>query len=80
MEIKEALARVVERQDLATNEMIDVMRQIMTGQCDDAQIGAFLVALRRAAPILAPVIVLLAQLERTGIDPRIGLLLPSHEC
>lgn len=46
MEIKEALARVVERQDLATNEMIDVMRQIMTGQCDDAQIGAFLVALR----------------------------------
>ena len=46
MEIKEALARVVERQDLSTNEMIDVMRQIMTGQCDDAQIGAFLVALR----------------------------------
>ncbi len=26
--------------------MIAVMRQIMTGQCDDAQIGAFLVALR----------------------------------
>ena len=46
MEIKEALARIVERQDLSTNEMIDVMRQIMTGQCDDAQIGAFLVALR----------------------------------
>lgn len=46
MDIKEALARVVERQDLSTEEMIDVMRQIMTGQCDDAQIGGFLVALR----------------------------------
>ena len=46
MDIKAALARVVERQDLSTDEMIDVMRQIMTGQCDEAQIGGFLVALR----------------------------------
>ena len=46
MDIRQALARVVERQDLTTAEMIDVMRLIMTGQCDDAQIGAFLVALR----------------------------------
>ncbi len=46
MDIKAALARVVERQDLSTEEMTEVMRQIMTGQCDEAQIGAFLVALR----------------------------------
>ena len=46
MDIKQALARVVERQDLTTEEMTAVMRQIMTGECDDAQIGAFLVALR----------------------------------
>ncbi|UZK04823.1 anthranilate phosphoribosyltransferase [Venatoribacter cucullus] len=46
MDMKTALARVVERQDLSTDEMIEIMRQIMTGQCDDAQIGAFLVALR----------------------------------
>src|SRR5690606_41468007 len=46
IDMKTALARVVERQDLSTDEMIAVMRQIMTGQCDDAQIGAFLVALR----------------------------------
>ena len=46
MDIKQALARVVERQDLTTAEMTDVMRQIMTGQCDDSQIGGFLVALR----------------------------------
>lgn len=46
MDIKQALARVVEQQDLTTDEMTAVMRQIMTGECDDAQIGAFLVALR----------------------------------
>lgn len=46
LDIKAALARIVERQDLSTDEMISVMRQIMTGQCDDAQIGAFLAAMR----------------------------------
>lgn len=46
LDIKAALARIVERQDLSTEEMISVMRQIMTGQCDDAQIGAFLAAMR----------------------------------
>jgi anthranilate phosphoribosyltransferase len=46
MDIRTALARVVERQDLTTDEMTDVMHQIMTGQCDEAQIGGFLVALR----------------------------------
>lgn len=46
LNIKAALARIVERQDLTTEEMISVMRQIMTGQCDDAQIGAFLAAMR----------------------------------
>lgn len=46
LDIKTALARIVERQDLSTEEMTSVMRQIMTGQCDDAQIGAFLAAMR----------------------------------
>ena len=46
LDIKAALARIVERQDLTTDEMISVMRQIMTGQCDEAQIGGFLVGLR----------------------------------
>lgn len=46
MDIRQALARVVERLDLETGEMQDAMRAIMTGQCSDAQIGAFLVALR----------------------------------
>ena len=46
MDITTALARVVEQIDLSTEEMQDVMRQIMTGQCTDAQIGGMLVALR----------------------------------
>ncbi|WP_455232580.1 anthranilate phosphoribosyltransferase [Geopseudomonas aromaticivorans] len=46
MEIKEALNRVAGNLDLSTAEMQDVMRLIMTGQCTDAQIGAFLMGLR----------------------------------
>ncbi|MBV2131770.1 anthranilate phosphoribosyltransferase [Pseudomonas sp. MAP12] len=46
MDIKEALNRVAGNLDLSTAEMQDVMRLIMTGQCSDAQIGAFLMGLR----------------------------------
>jgi anthranilate phosphoribosyltransferase len=46
MNIKEALNRVVSQLDLSTEEMQGVMREIMTGQCTDAQIGAFLMGLR----------------------------------
>ncbi|MYM64357.1 anthranilate phosphoribosyltransferase [Pseudomaricurvus sp. HS19] len=46
MDIKQALAKVVERQDLTQGEMSAVMRQVMTGQATEAQIGALLVGLR----------------------------------
>jgi len=46
MNIQEALATVVDHIDLSTEQMNDVMRQIMTGGATDAQIGGFLVALR----------------------------------
>ena len=46
MDIKIALETVVNGSDLSASDMGDVMRQIMTGNADDAQIGAFLVALR----------------------------------
>lgn len=46
MNIQQALSRVVDRVDLTRDEMREVMQLIMTGQCTDAQIGAFLVALR----------------------------------
>lgn len=46
MDIKTALGRVINRLDLNTEEMTAVMRDIMGGKCTDAQIGAFLIALR----------------------------------
>lgn len=46
MDIRAALARVAERQDLSLDEMRSVMREIMSGEASDAQIGAFLMGLR----------------------------------
>jgi anthranilate phosphoribosyltransferase len=46
MDMKSALTKVVEKQDLTTEEMHDIMQIIMTGQATDAQIGSFLMGLR----------------------------------
>jgi anthranilate phosphoribosyltransferase len=46
MDIRTALTHVVDRIDLSLTEMQDVMRAIMTGQCTDAQIAAFVMGLR----------------------------------
>lgn len=46
MNIQQALARVVEGENLSREEMAAVMRQVMTGETTDAQIAALLVALR----------------------------------
>jgi len=46
MEIKHALKRISEHGHFSQDEMQSVMRQIMTGECTDAQIGAFLMGLR----------------------------------
>lgn len=46
MDIKQALKKLVARIDLTTEEMISVMRIVMTGGATPAQIGGFLVALR----------------------------------
>ncbi len=46
MTIQEALALLVEKQDLSRDQMSDVMSQVMGGEATDAQIGALLVALR----------------------------------
>ena len=44
--IKNAIAKVVERNNLTEGEMIEVMNQIMSGECTPAQIGSFITALR----------------------------------
>lgn len=46
MEIKAAIDKVINRQDLSTDDMTQVMQQIMTGEATPAQIGGFLVGLR----------------------------------
>jgi len=44
--IKSALARVVDHIDLSTDEMTALMREVMTGGATEAQIGALLLGLR----------------------------------
>lgn len=44
--IKKAISKIVEREDLTEGEMIEVMNQIMSGECTPAQIGSFITALR----------------------------------
>jgi anthranilate phosphoribosyltransferase len=46
MTMKEAIATVMEKRDLAPEEAAAVMDEIMTGQATQAQIGAFLAGLR----------------------------------
>jgi len=46
MNIKEAIADVVGGQDLTRDQMYEVFLQLMSGGVSDAQIGAFLIALR----------------------------------
>ena len=46
MDIKTAIAQVIEKVDLSQEQMVAVMRQIMTGEASPEQIAGFLVALR----------------------------------
>ncbi len=46
MTIQEAIATLIDAQHLSQAEMTSVMNQIMSGEATDAQIGAFLIALR----------------------------------
>jgi anthranilate phosphoribosyltransferase len=46
MNIQQAIAKAVDHLDLSRSEMTEVMQQVMTGQCTEAQIAGFLVALR----------------------------------
>lgn len=54
--IKQAIAKVVERQDLTEAEMIEAMNQIMGGEATPAQVGAFITALRMKGETLAEIV------------------------
>ncbi|MFT6791771.1 MAG: anthranilate phosphoribosyltransferase [Cellvibrionaceae bacterium] len=55
MNIQQALSRVVEKHNLDTQQMMAVMRQIMTGAATPAQIGGFLAALRMKGETIAEI-------------------------
>ncbi len=46
MDIQSAIQSVIDKNNLSNDEMRDVMQNIMTGECTDAQIAGFLVGLR----------------------------------
>lgn len=46
MQIQQAIAQLLEHTDLSRDDMQAVMRQLMTGECTDSQIGGLLIALR----------------------------------
>ncbi len=70
--IKEAIAKLVERQDLNEMEMIDAMNQIMGGEATPAQIGAFITALRMKGETI-PEIIGAARVMRAHATPiRVG--------
>ncbi len=46
MKIQQALSKITNGQDLTSDEMLAIMRQIMTGKLTQSQIGGFLMALR----------------------------------
>ncbi|MFD1259384.1 anthranilate phosphoribosyltransferase [Entomomonas asaccharolytica] len=56
MDIKEALNRIVNQLDLTTDEMQVVMHQIMTGECTEAQIGAFMMGLRMKSETIEEIV------------------------
>jgi anthranilate phosphoribosyltransferase len=52
MTIQEAIAAVVAGQNLSREEMASVMREVMSGEATDAQIGGLLVALRMKGEVV----------------------------
>jgi len=55
MQMQQAINRVLARQDFTTEEMVGVMRTIMTGGATPAQIGGFLVGLRMKGETVAEI-------------------------
>ncbi len=70
MDLPQAIQRVIERHDLNSAEMVEVMRTIMTGGATPAQIGGFLIGLRMKGETV-PEIAAAAQVMRelaSGVD------------
>ncbi len=70
MDIRKALGYIAERRDLSTAEMSDVMREIMSGDADNAQIGAFLMGMRLKGETIEEITgaVMVMRELATGVD------------
>ena len=53
--MKDAIQKVVQGNDLSEEEMIHAMNEIMEGKATDAQIGAFITALRMKGETIAEI-------------------------
>ncbi|MGB4246258.1 MAG: anthranilate phosphoribosyltransferase [Pseudohongiellaceae bacterium] len=74
MDIKAAIRLLTQGQDIGTPDMITLMREIMSGQATDAQIGAFLVALQmkgiRASELLGAATVMRELVTRVAVSDK----------
>jgi anthranilate phosphoribosyltransferase len=70
VDIKQAIARVIDRHDLTGEEMTAVMRAIMTGGATQAQIAGFLVGLRMKGETVAEIAAAAAVMRElaSGVD------------
>ena len=73
--IKEAIARVVERQDLTEAEMVDVMGEIMGGEATPAQVAAFITALRMKGETVAEITGAARVMRNRATPIRVGSVL-----
>lgn len=81
MEIREAIRRVVDRNDLSEMEMQAVMTSIMEGEATSAQIGSFITALRMKGETIDEIVGAVRVMREkatfvdTGVDTSSGDLL-----
>ena len=81
MDIKQAISKVINEQDLSSEEMTDVMRAIMTGAATPAQIGGFLVGLRMKGETVSEITAaaavmrdLASGVKRSGLDHTVDIV------
>jgi anthranilate phosphoribosyltransferase len=70
MDIKQAIAKVIDRHDLTAEETTGVVRAIMTGEATPAQIAGFLVGLRMKGETVAEIAAAAAVMREmaSGVD------------
>ncbi|MBM4227907.1 MAG: anthranilate phosphoribosyltransferase [Gammaproteobacteria bacterium] len=73
MNIRAAMARAVEGQDLSFAEMTEVMRQIMAGEASPAQIGGLLVALRMKGETVDEITAAASVMRELSLKVEVGI-------